>query len=41
MHFNGQSKIILSGDTANGIAYCFAHHLTIDGDEKKVNDSSF
>jgi ketosteroid isomerase-like protein len=36
MHFNGQSKIILSGDTANGTTYCFAHHLTIEGDEKKL-----
>jgi len=36
MHFNGQSKIILSGDTATGLAYCFANHLTIDGDEKKL-----
>ncbi|MFJ5622797.1 nuclear transport factor 2 family protein [Peribacillus loiseleuriae] len=36
MHFNGQSKINLFGDTAIGITYCFAHHLTIDGDEKKL-----
>ncbi|MEK3913026.1 nuclear transport factor 2 family protein [Paenibacillus sp. FSL H7-0331] len=36
MHFNGQSKIILSGDTAIGATYCFAHHLTIDGDDKKL-----
>jgi ketosteroid isomerase-like protein len=36
MHFNGQSKIILSGDTAIGTTYCFANHLTIDGDEKKL-----
>jgi ketosteroid isomerase-like protein len=36
MHFNGQSKITLSGDTAIGTTYCFAHHLTIDGDDKKL-----
>lgn len=36
MHFNGQSKIILSGDTASGATYCFAHHLTIDGEKKKL-----
>lgn len=36
MHFNGQSKITLSGKTATGVAYCFAHHLTIEGDEKKL-----
>ncbi|MEK8126736.1 nuclear transport factor 2 family protein [Paenibacillus filicis] len=36
VHFNGQSKIVLSGDTATGTTYCFAHHLTIDGDDKKL-----
>jgi len=36
MHFNGQSKIILSGDTAVGTTYCFAHHVTIEGDDKKL-----
>ncbi|TVY00710.1 nuclear transport factor 2 family protein [Cohnella terricola] len=36
MHFNGQSKITLSGNTATGITYCFAHHLTIEGDDKKL-----
>jgi len=36
MHFNGQSKINLSGDTAFGTTYCFAHHLTIDDDGKKL-----
>ncbi|RXZ79625.1 hypothetical protein EBB07_22375 [Paenibacillaceae bacterium] len=30
------SKITLSGDTAIGTTYCFAHHLTIDGDDKKL-----
>ncbi|MCU6792418.1 nuclear transport factor 2 family protein [Paenibacillus sp. WQ 127069] len=36
MHFNGQSKITLSGDTAIGTTYCFAHHLTMDGGDKKL-----
>ncbi|BBI35562.1 nuclear transport factor 2 family protein [Cohnella abietis] len=36
MHFNGQSKVTLSGDTAVGTTYCFAHHLTIDGDAQKL-----
>jgi len=36
MHFNGQSKITVFGDTAIGITYCFAHHLTIDGDDHKL-----
>jgi hypothetical protein len=26
----------LSGDTANGTTYCFAHHLTINGDGKNL-----
>lgn len=36
LHFNGQSKINLSGGTASGTTYCFAHHLTIDGDKKNL-----
>jgi len=34
MHFIGQSKIVLSGDTATGLTYCIAHHLF--GNEKKL-----
>lgn len=35
MHFNGQSTVKLSGDSATGITYCMAHHLTIeDGNQK-------
>ena len=26
-HFNGQSTVILNGDTATGESYCLAHHL--------------
>jgi len=30
MHFNGQNKVQLNGDVATGIAYCIAHHQTIE-----------
>ncbi|MFF1877160.1 nuclear transport factor 2 family protein [Leifsonia sp. NPDC058230] len=31
-HFNGQSTITVSGDTATGETYCLAHHLhDVDG----------
>ncbi|AJW62092.1 nuclear transport factor 2 family protein [Elizabethkingia sp. HX WHF] len=36
MHFNGQSSVILNGDTATGIAYCMAHHLTIEDGTQKI-----
>lgn len=35
MHFNGQNSVTLNGDNATGIAYCIAHHLTIEGDKQK------
>ncbi|MDH7460519.1 nuclear transport factor 2 family protein [Chitinophagaceae bacterium 26-R-25] len=35
MHFNGQSTIILNGNTATGITYCMAHHLTIEDGKQK------
>lgn len=35
MHFNGQSSVVLDGDTATGIAYCMAHHLTIEDGKQK------
>ena len=31
-HFNGQSTITLTGNTATGESYCLAHHLTINAD---------
>jgi hypothetical protein len=35
MHFNGQNKVQLNGDTATGVVYCIAHHQTItDGVQK-------
>ncbi|HYM94737.1 MAG TPA: nuclear transport factor 2 family protein, partial [Chitinophagaceae bacterium] len=36
MHFNGQSSVNLNGDKATGIAYCMAHHLTIEDEKQKL-----
>jgi ketosteroid isomerase-like protein len=37
MHFVGQSMILsLKGDRATGEAYCIAHHLTVDGEERRM-----
>jgi ketosteroid isomerase-like protein len=37
MHFVGQSTIsTLSGDRARGEAYCIAHHLTVDGEKRRL-----
>ena len=37
MHFVGQSTIsTLSGDRARGEAYCLAHHLTVDGEKRRM-----
>ena len=37
MHFVGQSTIFtLSGDRATGEAYCIAHHLTLDGEQRRM-----
>jgi hypothetical protein len=37
MHFVGQSTILtLSTDHATGQAYTLAHHLTIDGDKRRL-----
>ena len=35
MHFNGQSTIKLNGEKATGIAYCMAHHLTLEDSQQK------
>jgi ketosteroid isomerase-like protein len=36
-HFVGQSTIFtLSGDRATGEAYCLAHHVTVDGDKRRL-----
>ena len=37
MHFVGQSTISsLTEDHATGQAYCLAHHLTVDGDRRRL-----
>jgi hypothetical protein len=37
MHFVGQSTIFtLNGDRATGEAYCIAHHLTVDGEKRRM-----
>jgi ketosteroid isomerase-like protein len=37
MHFAGQSTILtLTGDRATGEAYTLAHHLTVDGDKRRL-----
>ncbi|HZC96806.1 MAG TPA: nuclear transport factor 2 family protein [Bradyrhizobium sp.] len=36
-HFVGQSTILtLSDDRATGEAYCLAHHITVDGDKRRL-----
>jgi len=36
-HFVGQSTIFtLTGDRATGEAYCLAHHVTIDGERRRL-----
>jgi hypothetical protein len=36
-HFVGQSTILtLTGDRAAGEAYCLAHHLTVDGERRRL-----
>jgi hypothetical protein len=36
MHFNGQSTVKISGETATGIMYCIAHHQTIEDGIQKL-----
>jgi hypothetical protein len=37
MHFVGQSTIFtLKGDRATGEAYCIAHHLTVEGERRRM-----
>jgi len=36
-HFVGQSTILtLEANRATGIAYCLAHHVTVDGDKRRL-----
>ena len=37
MHFVGQSTILtLAGDRATGEAYCLAHHLTVEAENRRL-----
>jgi SnoaL-like domain len=37
MHFVGQSAILtLKGDRATGETYCIAHHVTVDGEKRRL-----
>lgn len=37
MHFIGQSTILtLADDRGTGEVYCLAHHLTVDGDKRRL-----
>ncbi len=37
MHFVGQSTVLtLAGDRGTGEAYCLAHHLTVDGEKRRL-----
>src|SRR5258708_13838022 len=37
MHFVGQSTLFtLTSDRATGEAYCIAHHLTVEGDKRRL-----
>ncbi len=37
MHFVGQSTIFtLTGDRANGETYCLAHHVSVDGESRRL-----
>jgi hypothetical protein len=36
VHFNGQSTTVLDGDRAEGVAYCLAHHVKVEGSERSL-----
>jgi hypothetical protein len=37
MHFIGQNTVLtLTSDRATGETYCLAHHLTLDGDKRRL-----
>jgi SnoaL-like protein len=36
MHFNGQSSTMLDGEHAEGVAYCLAHHVKVEGLERSL-----
>ena len=36
MHFNGQSTLVVDGDSASGDSYTIAHHLSGDGADRTL-----
>ena len=36
MHFNGENSVTLNDETATGVAYCIAHHMTIEDGKQKL-----
>jgi hypothetical protein len=36
MHFNGQSTIHITGDSASGEVYCLAHHLWVENGKRML-----
>ena len=36
MHFNGQCTTVLDGEHAEGVAYCLAHHVKVEGSERSL-----
>lgn len=36
MHFNGQSRVEIDGDTATGLTYCRAHHIIGEGEGRQI-----
>jgi len=35
-HFNGQSTVVIDGDSATGESYAIAHHLFTENGERKI-----
>jgi SnoaL-like protein len=35
-HFNGQSTVTCTRDSATGVSYCLAHHLKVDGPHRSL-----
>jgi ketosteroid isomerase-like protein len=35
-HFNGQSTVTWAQDSAAGVSYCIAHHVTLDGPRRSL-----
>jgi SnoaL-like domain len=35
-HFNGQSTVVWTGETATGVSYCLAHHVKVEGNAQSL-----